>query len=143
MQIIYTLLVLGVLTFILHGLWESLHIPLYKDYEALGEGWELTFIATVGDVMYVFVAVCFISFCKGDFTWLTMPAIDDYLELALVGFGVALFVEFKALALGRWGYRDSMPLLFGIGLSPLLQMMLLLPLSVFCTHQVILVLLSS
>ncbi len=125
---------LGCVTFILHLVWESVHLSLYKGYEKLGTGWRLSLMATLGDVMYVLLAVLFMSLVKENVTWLSHPTFVNYGNLALLGFAIALFVEYKALALRRWGYGDRMLLVFGVGLSPLLQMTILLPLAVYIAH---------
>ena len=39
----------------------------------------------------------------------------------LVGLGITIAIERWAVSAGRWEYRDAMPTLAGIGLTPLLQ----------------------
>lgn len=39
----------------------------------------------------------------------------------LVGLGVTIAIERWALSVGRWQYREGMPIIGGIGLTPLLQ----------------------
>ena len=134
MEYIRELLLLGFVTFVVQYVWEKLHISLYKDYEKLGTGWRLTLMATLGDVMYVMLAVLFVSLAKQDMRWLYDPTVGDYGALALLGCGIALFVEYKALALRRWVYTARMPRILGVGISPILQMTLLLPLSLFLVH---------
>jgi hypothetical protein len=42
---------------------------------------------------------------------------------SLAAFGLAAFVEFMAVFwLRRWAYKETMPVIFGIGLSPLVQL---------------------
>ena len=134
MEYIRELALLGFSTFVLQYVWEAAHVSLYKDYEKLGTGWRLTLLATLGDVMYALLAVLFVSLVKGSIAWLSNPSAGDYCVLALVGFLVALFVEYKALALRRWAYTSRMPLVFGVGLSPLAQMTILLPLAAYIAH---------
>jgi hypothetical protein len=49
------------------------------------------------------------------------------LLLAVAGFVVAIFIEWRALAGGKWGYSSEMPRvpLIGVGWSPVLQMVLI------------------
>lgn len=116
-----------------HYVWESLHIPLYSGYAGLGGGMPVVLYATVGDVFYTLLAVGVLCVYKRNTKWLRNPTRSDYATLALAGFGIALFVEEKAAVLGRWDYTDAMPTLWGFGLSPLLQMTILLPLSVYAS----------
>lgn len=119
--------------FVLHAVWEWLHLPLYAGYEALGTGPGLVFMATLGDVAYTLGAVLLVALLKRKLLWISSANAADYAGLAIVGFVVALLVEYKALALHRWAYTAAMPIVFGVGLSPLLQMTILLPLSVGIT----------
>ena len=86
--------------------------------------------ATLGDILYTFIAIGLVALFKGSFIWFLAAQAPDYLGLAIVGFFIALFVEYKAMALKRWEYTGKMPRFLGLGLTPLLQMTVLLPLSV-------------
>jgi len=113
----------------------GLHISLYRGYEAL-EGFLPVYVyATLGDVFYTFVGVLIATiFCGARL--FRAPRLREYALLALIGLLIALFVEVKAQFLGRWQYSDAMPLIYGLGLSPLLQMTVLLPLSVFISTAI-------
>jgi hypothetical protein len=117
----------------LHYAWESMHVGLYTGYAGISGPLPITVWATMGDVGYVFAAVLFVSIFKRNVTWLARPHAYDYAGLAILGFLIALFVEYKALAFGKWAYTAAMPMvpLLHVGLSPLLQMTVLLPLSVY------------
>lgn len=127
---------LAAITFILHLVWERSHIVLYTGYEAMEGALPVYVFATFGDVAYTLGAVLLISFFTGCLTWFLRGRPQAYVGLAVVGFSIALFVEYKALALGRWSYTDAMPMIGVLGISPLIQMTLLLPLSVFLTMLV-------
>lgn len=117
--------------FLLHYAWEALHAPLYTNYGSLGGPLPLALYATLGDVFYTLFAVAVVALYRRDGGWIIRARGVDYAALALFGFCISVFVEYKALFLERWEYAPAMPLLFGIGLSPILQMAVLLPLSVF------------
>lgn len=126
-------LVLAVISFGSHYVWESLHIPLYTGYAGLGGDMPVVLYATVGDVFYTLLVVGAFCVYKRQARWLRNPAHGDYIALAIAGLAIALFVEEKAALLGRWEYTAAMPTLWGFGLSPLLQMTILLPLSVYAS----------
>lgn len=130
----YALLVL--IAFTLHFVWERMHVVLYTGYEAMEGVLPVYVFASLGDVSYTLGAVLLISFFTGCLTWFLRARPLAYAGLAIAGLLIALFVEYKALALGRWAYTDSMPMLGVLGLSPLIQMTLLLPFSVFLTALV-------
>lgn len=122
---------LALIALILHLVWERSHIVLYTSYEAMEGVLPVYVFATFGDVAYTLVAVLLVSFFTGCLTWFLRPRSQAYIGLAFIGLSIALFVEYKAMALGRWEYTDAMPMLWGLGVSPLIQMTLLLPFSVF------------
>jgi amino acid transporter len=127
---------LAVIAGVLHGAWEYLHLPLYTGYETLGSGWQLVAFATVGDIGYTFFITFALAFYRRRIDWLAHPCKNDYLLSAGLGCTVALFVEYKALFLHRWSYAAAMPIipLLHVGLSPILQMMLLTPLAIWLTR---------
>ncbi len=123
-------------SFILHLIWETAHIGLYTGYDHITR-FPITLYATVGDVGYVVLGVLVLILFKSSSEWLDGPSRADSISLAFLGFCIALFVEYKGLMLGRWSYTLAMPIvpLLNVGLSPLLQMMLLLPISVWLSGR--------
>lgn len=126
-----TLAVLALVSFALHLIWERMHIGLYTAYDSMKGRLPVFIYATLGDVMYTFLAITLVSLFKGSIVWFTNATPQEYLGLALLGFFIAAFVEYKAFAQRRWEYTDRMPRLFGLGTTPLIQMTILLPLSVY------------
>jgi hypothetical protein len=126
---------LGAIAFLANVAWEYSHLPLYTSYEHLGHGTALVLWASAGDVMYTFLVVLFVAICKRNELWFQKANMPEYILLGILGLATALFVEYKALALHRWAYTTAMPTLFGVGLSPMLQLTLLIPLSVYAARQ--------
>ena len=128
--------ILAVVSLTLHGAWEYLHVSLYAGYEHITD-MPIALYATIGDVAYT-LGVTFVIFLfrKNIFT---APTRSDLFLLAVAGFLIALFVEYKALMLGRWVYLDAMPIIpiLNVGLTPVLQMTILLLLSVFLTSRIL------
>lgn len=116
----------------LHLVWENTHVGLYTGYDTLGGGLPITVWATIGDIHYTLAAFALASLFKHGIEWIRDIRWHDLLGLACLGFFIALYVEYKALALSRWAYLPEMPIVpgFEVGLSPVLQMMILLPLTV-------------
>ena len=126
-------LIVSIVAGMLHFVWEWLHIPLYNNYDVLGSGWELTLWATAGDVLYTLLILALVALIRGDPHWIQQPKENEYLAAGLLGGLVACMVEYKALAFHRWAYAAAMPIVpvLGIGLSPLLQMILLTPAALY------------
>jgi len=117
-----------------HFLWESAHLSLYGGYANLSPVLPITLWASVGDALYVLGALLLVSLFQKDILTLKITP-RELIGFALLGFCIALFVEYKAFVFGKWHYLPTMPVVpfFEVGLSPLLQMTLLLPFSVFVT----------
>ncbi|MBP9771923.1 MAG: hypothetical protein KBD16_03295 [Candidatus Pacebacteria bacterium] len=140
MRKITPFLLLAISTLLLHGIWEHAHIVLYTEYDALEGFLPVWVLATIGDFLYTLVVVGIVAVLKHDVRWFTQKlAVFDYIGLTVLGFLIALMVEYKGLYLGRWEYLQSMPIipLLQVGFSPILQMILLLPLSIFITRRLI------
>lgn len=137
MRIIISYAVLAGISFLLHILWERLHIVLYTGYESLEGMLPVYLFATIGDVFYTLLVVFLIAVVRRDRAWMEKIRTKDYATLAVIGCTVAVYVEAKARIYERWAYTDAMPVIWGFGLSPLIQMTVLLPLSVYITTVVV------
>lgn len=127
------LFILASVAFALHLIWERAHIALYTGYEKMQGRLPVFVAASIGDVVYTFFAISLVSLFKGSILWFLDADAMDYVGIALVGFSIAVFVEYKAMALKRWEYTPRMPRFLGLGATPLIQMTVLLPLTVYLT----------
>jgi len=62
--------------------------------------------------------------------WVERPGLAGYFFMAAAGFLVSVVIELNAVyRVGKWGYRETMPLLppWEVGVLPVLQMLLLPP----------------
>lgn len=61
----------------------------------------------------------------------------DYVIAAVLGGLTAVLFELVATKLGLWTYAASMPVIpfIGVGLLPMIQLLLLVPLSIFVTRK--------
>ncbi len=135
-QDMFLLLTVAVFAGILNFTWEWAHMGLYGEHAVETVGvFVMSIWATAGDVMYVIGAVLLASLFKKNVTWIRTPNIFDVIGLAGIGIGIALFVEYKALTFQTWSYLEAMPIIpwLEVGLSPIVQMTTLLPLSVVLT----------
>ena len=139
MQFLKTVLLLAIVSFLLHLGWESSHLSLYGGYEHLSSILPINIWASIGDVLYTLGAVLLVALLKGRLNWVREATYKDIASLAILGFFIAVFVEYKGLFLNRWHYLEAMPVIpvLGVGLSPILQMIILLPISVFLTKYIL------
>lgn len=137
MRIATLVTTLSFIAFGIHLVWENVQAPLFAGFSSFGQHFFICFLGTIGDVIFTVVVYLIISVLKSDFGWVVRLNKADILVLAIVGFFFALGIEWRALLSERWAYADSMPLLpyFHVGLTPVLQMTLLLPLSFYLTSK--------
>lgn len=110
--------------------WELAQSPLYEEMDDLGVAIWHCFIAALGDgvlVLAIFVVGAMV-FRRTD--WFVRPGLRGYGVMFAAGLLIGVLVEWLGLNfLRRWAYAPGMPLILGIGLVPIAQMVLLPPLS--------------
>ena len=120
----------GVLAaFALNWIWENAQAPLYTGYTGFAQHvWSCT-LATFGDVAIVALIFSAVALAWRDAVWHRHASAGHYAVAVLVGAGIAIGIEYWALATDRWTYAE-MPTIphLRIGLLPLLQMMFVPPL---------------
>jgi hypothetical protein len=128
-------LALGVASFGLNWLWETVQRRAYT--EAMDRPWYAVaiqhIVPTLGDAVVTFAVYGVGALAAGQFRWGTTGRWNVYATAALLGGACAVVVEWKALASGWWSYADVMPIVpvLGVGLWPLLQLTLLVPLALW------------
>lgn len=108
-------------SFILNLIWEFSHFVLYIDLSGIPKNLHLI-QASFMDMLIISAIFLIISLKNKNLNWTKKPKRIDYLIIVVLGIIVAGGIEFWALSVGRWMYKDLMPTIFGIGLSPLIQL---------------------
>lgn len=117
----------------LNWLWEMSHMLAYT--EMAGRSWRETAltctIASLGDMLITLGIYAVIALATRRLAWGMNSGWKGYAALALLGAVGAVIIELMGLATGRWSYASRMPIIpiLGTGLWPLLQLMLLVPIS--------------
>ena len=129
---------LALFAFLLNFVWEVLQAPFYRGM-ADSAHWTAVrtcTLATVGDVVIMLVAYALVAAPARDRWWLAVPTparVGGFLTA-----GVAATIALKALnvyGLGRWAYGRLMPVVFGIGLAPVLQWLVLPPATLWLARR--------
>ncbi len=114
----------AVLAFLVHGLWEVAQLPLYTLWDD-PDRWRIgryVLHCLAGDVLIAATTYLLTAIVFRDFNW---PARRPWPAGAvLVAFGLAFTAAsewYNVYVLGGWAYKDTMPRIAGIGLTPLLQ----------------------
>ena len=109
------------IAFILNIVWEFSHYKLYNDLSGIPATKHLI-MASFMDIFIIFCVFLVVSLKNRNLEWIVRPTFFDYLIIIILCLIVAIWIETWALNIGRWTYKDSMPTIFGLGLSPLVQL---------------------
>ena len=121
MKNIKNLILLSVIALILNLFWEFSHYYLYVDLSGIPRYPHLI-LASFTDMIIILAIFIAISIFNKEFEWINKPNNKDYFLIIIFGLFIAVVIEAVNLNLERWDYTDAMPLIFGVGLSPLIQL---------------------
>lgn len=120
--------------------WEIAHVRLYAiwtEADAPGIAWAV-FHCSLGDVVIALAMFALAGLVLRRRDW---PLTHPWAGGAIVALGSVAYTVwsewYNVYRAGNWAYAASMPLVFGIGLSPLLQWVALPPLMVFAYRAAI------
>jgi hypothetical protein len=117
----------------LYFAWEMLQAPAFT---GMPDDWIAATLvcamATVGDAVIVVVLFGLGALLFRDRGWFHPPRLGRYLPVVVAGVTVQIAVEMVMVyRLGRWGYSPLHPLIAGIGVLPIVQPIVLLPLTLW------------
>ena len=131
MRVLPRIATVFVVAVLLNYVWEIAQMPLYQRQGSWLEQTAHCFVPSLGDGILVLLILGAGRIVFGDGAWTDRRDKTAIAFMLLTGLGVALAVEWVGLhVLRRWAYAESMPLLpvLGVGLAPVLQMLVLPPL---------------
>ncbi len=111
------------IAFALHFSWEMAQHNLYPLTHSM-PFWRATAFcarATVGDLVITTVAFSAAAMSVGWHWPLLRRRLSSTLIFLTIGILLTIGSEIYAVSTGRWAYDERMPQIFGVGLSPLLQ----------------------
>ncbi len=108
--------------------WEIAHVRLYTlwtEDDGPGVAWAL-FHCTLGDVLIALGAFLVTAIFLGRIDWpVSRPTAGSILVVASSMAYTSWSEWYNVYRVGSWRYTELMPTIFGIGLSPLLQWLIL------------------
>ena len=120
---IYRVVTLAIVAFALHFAWEMGHAKWFATMNNL-PFWTATAWcarATLSDVTIAAVSYLAAAVMARHASWPRTPRISLVAIYFVVGLTITIAVERWALGVGRWRYEAAMPTVGGIGITPLLQ----------------------
>ena len=127
------------LTLLLNLVWESAHVSLYT----ISRDAEFSRIATAvlhctaGDGLIALTSFVLASAVLGEVNWpYRRPAMGAAITVFLA-VTFTIYSEWRNVyEIGGWAYLPAMPLVFGIGLTPLLQWLAIPPATTYLLHTI-------
>lgn len=117
--------------FITNLIWENLQAPLYQGYEGFIAHFLFCLGASVIDGVVTVAFYFVIGLIRNNYSWLIEVRARDILLLFILGAVTAFAFEKWAISSGWWNYNPNMPIIFGVGLTPLIQLPILSVLSIY------------
>ena len=130
LPIFSTITSLFVISVPLNFVWELAQMPLYVEDGKLLEFAAHCIVPSLGDGVIVLIIFGMGWWVLRRADWFVRPRASAYALMLVTGLIIAVLIEWIAVyGLGRWSYTARMPILpvLGVGLSPVLQMLLLPP----------------
>jgi hypothetical protein len=131
------LFILIIVSAVLNGLWEYGQCGIFYTINGIVsfENYNLLIgriILDIGMTLFIFL---FLSIINIEWKWFINWDIKDTFVILTLSLLFSFYIEVNSLFIGRWGYSTNMPLLPGtnIGLVPIIQWLILIPLSIFIT----------
>lgn len=116
-----------IISFILQYGWEYLQCGIFFN---MNTNSPFMLIAVFSDVAITLFLYAILAIVNKDWNWLS-KSLDtkDYTIIILYALLTSFYFEINAISTGRWSYSGNMPILLntGIGIVPVLQLLILLP----------------
>lgn len=125
---------------LLNFVWEAFQCPFL--FVGMGQlahasGVQMCLQATIGDMNIMLAAFWMTAFASPRRrSWLVQPR--SWERGLFIALGVAITIAYELLATrvwGRWAYSDSMPVLFGVGLAPVAQWLVIPPIVLWLARR--------
>lgn len=127
----------ALLSAVFHLVWENAQAPLFAGYQNFWQHFWICLRGTTGDVAITLAVYVAVAALVRNGQWVNTIHAPGVAGLALAGALIAVGIERQALVSGRWAYTAAMPLVpyFSVGLTPVLQMAILLPLTFLVSRK--------
>lgn len=122
-----TSIIIFITSFLLNLLWETSHSLLYN-WDALPLKNNVSFFverilqSTIGDAIIIVIIFFIITVFNKSMDWITTTKWKNYGLVTLLGLSFAILIEVKAKIFQSWSYNENMPIILGIGVTPLFQL---------------------
>lgn len=124
-QLILFFIVLFVVAFVFNFVWESNHaVLLYRDHNIpSSEYLPMMWYVSVMDGLSILFLYAVVALLLKDILWMNNAKKKGLALFAGLALLLATLIEYRGVYVqGRWSYNELMPTIFGMGLSPFVQL---------------------
>ena len=129
-----------IFSYLLNFLWESFHsVFLFKghNFEAIKYVPMIGYVSIIDGLLILGIYLG-VSLLWRNALWIKKPNKIHTTTFVILGLIMAGWIEYRAVfLLDRWSYNQLMPTIFGIGLSPLIQLSITGLLAIWITKKLI------
>ena len=126
--------------YLLNFFWEAQHaVFLYQGHDFSASKYipMISYVSFI-DSLLILGMYLIISILWKNILWIKNIDKKNIFTFVFIGLLFAIIIEFRAIhILNKWSYNKLMPTVFGLGLSPLLQLSILGLLSLLITERLI------
>jgi hypothetical protein len=119
------LILIFIFSYMVNFVWESLHaVFLYEDHDfnAMKYVLMVSYVSLI-DGFLILGIYLFVAALWGDVAWIQEMNGKQICTVLIAGLLLAASIEYREVFVTRtWSYNRFMPTIFGLGLSPLLQL---------------------
>ena len=129
----------ALLAFVLHGLWETAQLPLYTLWEDTDRRRVLSYLfhCIAGDILIAVTLFLSVAALFRDSAWPVHRPWRGGAVMIVLGLAYTVFSEwYNVYRVGAWAYAEAMPRILGIGLTPLLQWLVVPVVMLILWHRV-------
>jgi len=131
---------LSLTALVVHLTWELVQCPIFFAHGTYDATWRGMLVAGLGDVGITWLIYASVAAVSRRWRWERGPwRTRQWVTLVAAAFIVSAGVEWRGLNAGRWRYTAAMPVItgLGVGLVPVIQMILLTPLLIATTARLL------
>lgn len=139
-KFIRNIIVITIISFLFQYSWEYWQCGIFYDVTNIGNHSRLMASATFGDIVMTLILYGLLALVNHDVNWIIKKwNFKEFVIIALYALFLSFYFEISALYTGRWSYSSKMPLFpnTNIGLIPVIQLLILFPLTFFISKIII------
>jgi hypothetical protein len=136
----FVLILIFAFSYVFNFVWESFHaVYLYEDHKFSSEHYVpmINYVSTMDGLIISGIYIV-ASLIWRNLLWIKSLNRINIITFLVLGLADAVIIEYRSVyVLNKWSYNSIMPTIFGIGVSPLVQLSLTGMLALIVTKRIL------